>query len=249
MARGCPEGVRAGATPPVAAETMPRRSAQGCTRQNSLTFFPPAPPLEVIPGQCTDREGRILLSSLEAAPVGDALGLPCQEWDGSAAQALLLLRPLPGLGPGYGAGGGQLREGATRRPDVRGCWLQAAPLPHPPGCTLPSGLDGGPGRGGRPFSGSSRLWGSDIGARSPWKRGGGGGRRCKITARRWKPKRPSAPRLAPHRPCVTRYCCVWQKTHGETPLKCRFPTLPEARGKKNPFAPRGICLSPGAESR
>lgn len=176
-----------------------------------------------------DCKGRIQLSGLEAAPVGDAPGLPCQEWGACGAQALVLLRPLPGGGPGYGAGGGQLQKGARGRPDVPGCWLQVAPLPHPPGCIHPSGLDGGPGRG-VPLADSCSLWGSDISARSPWKRVCVCV--CKITARRQKPKRPSAPRVAPHRPCVTRCCCVWQKTHGEATVKCCFLTSPEARGKK-----------------
>lgn len=63
-----------------------------------------------------------------------------------------------------------------------------------------------------------------------------------------KPKRPSAPPLPPHHPWVTRYRCIWQKTHGEVTLKCRFVTLPESRGEKV-FYTEGHLPFPEGESR
>lgn len=146
----------------------------------------------------------------------------------SAAQALVLLRIFPERQPGFGFG--TAAEGDKRPTRVPGCWLRATHLPPPLGCTRPSGLGGGPGR--------EIPAGSGTGTPARAEKGLCG----QSQSTTGKPKCLSTPRLTPHRPWVTRYRCVRQKTHGEVTLKCRFLTLPESRGEKNPSRSRASAL-------
>lgn len=157
-----------------------------------------------------DCKGWIRLSTPEIVPIGIDLELPWQEWDASAAQVLVLLRPLPEGGPGFGAGGGQLQEGQSVARRV-GCWLGARLSPSKglhmfPGSECKSRwvlLRLGQGRSLRRTATGSGAW--TLALAAPRKGG-------KVGGKQNHSKMLLSSSLAPHRPRVTRYCSVWKKT-------------------------------------
>lgn len=186
-------------------------------------------------GQHMDYKGRIRLSSLGVLPIGTQLpraGPFCSPGAGPAATSPWAVA---GLWVWNSCRRGQGIDPTSR---VAGCGPPVFRIPW--AARVPWGWMGVPagrypcrtptGSGTR----TSALAGKGVCGQSQSTTG--------------KPKCPSASRLGPHRPCVTRYGCVWQKTHGEVTLKCRFLCLPESRGEKALRAQQHLPL-PGGEFR
>lgn len=155
------------------------------------------------------------------------------------------LPPLPvGVPRVVGPEAGSCPRGQGVAPTCRAAGCRP-PLSRPPGphTSLGAGWGSRQRRGG-----GDGLWptATGCGARTPGLSAPGKGVvvvQNHSTTREAKTMVSAA--AGPASSSFARYCCVWQKTHGEAALKCRFLTPPEARGMKRLRAERHLPL-PGS---